>query len=398
MTTSDVVRRYFEALADHDLDAAAACWAPDGVDRFVGQEELVGPDAVRDYFANLFHAFPDFSMEIVETTTSHSRAAVRWRAHGTFAGPGTFQGFEPNGAWMEIEGCDVFTVHDGLITHNDAYLDTGAVARQLGFLPPPGSKTEARLLKLANTRTRIRTRMHGTDPEQIANGVWIVRGGFPAKVMNVYLIEDDGGVTVFDAGISAMPDAIAAAGARLGGIRRIVLGHADCDHRGSAPLLHAPVYCHPDDREAAYSPSAHRTYWDYSKLGPHGRALLRRLNESWDGGPVEIAGTIEEGADVAGFRVIHVPGHAPGLIALFREQDRLALVSDLVYTLDPQTGIKGPPRVPHPAFNMDTEQARGSIRKLAALSPSAVWPGHADPVSTDVVTQLEQAASAPLPA
>src|SRR5579884_3449831 len=55
--------------------------------------------------------------------------------------------------------------------------------------------------------------------------------------------------------------------------------------------------------------------------------------------------------------VIELPGHAPGLVGLFRESDRLALVSDCLYTLDPQTGIKGRARVPHPAFNISSEQA-----------------------------------------
>ena len=68
----------------------------------------------------------------------------------------------------------------------------------------------------------------------------------------------------------------------------------------------------------------------------------------------------------------------------------------MVYTLDIQTGRKGGPRIPHPAFDADTEQARASIRKLAELGPSAVWAGHADPVSGDVAGQLEQAAAAPL--
>jgi glyoxylase-like metal-dependent hydrolase (beta-lactamase superfamily II) len=52
--------------------------------------------------------------------------------------------------------------------------------------------------------------------------------------------------------------------------------------------------------------------------------------------------------------------------------------------------------VPHPAFNLDTEQARASIRKLAELNPSAVWPGHTDPVTTEVAFQLERAASTPV--
>ena len=35
-------------------------------------------------------------------------------------------------------------------------------------------------------------------------------------------------------------------------------------------------------------------------------------------------------------------------------------------------------RRPLDAFNQDTEQARESIRKLAALDPAVCWPGHAD--------------------
>ena len=100
---------------------------------------------------------------------------------------------------------------------------------------------------------------------------------------------------------------------------------------------------------------------------------------------------------IAGFEVVHLPGHAPGLIGLFRESDRLALVSDRIYTLDPQSGRKEPAHVPHPAFNQDTEQARASIRKLAALDPPTVWAGHADPVTGDVTLRSSSAPRPPRP-
>jgi glyoxylase-like metal-dependent hydrolase (beta-lactamase superfamily II)/predicted ester cyclase len=393
VTTTEVAKRYFDALSAHDLDAAIDCWVQGGVDRLVGQQDLVAPDGTRTYFGELFEAFPDFRFEVVDMTTYRNRTAVRWRAQATFAGPGRFQGFAPNGARIALEGCDVVTVLDGKIHALDAYLDSGTIARQLGLLPPSGSPAEARLTALANARTRLRSVIHGSDPEQIAEGVWIVRGGFPLRTMNVYLLADGGGVTVFDAGISAMTAAVAAAGARLGGIRRVVLGHADADHRGAAAGLRAPTFCHPADRAAAESPESLRSYWDLSKLSPHGRLLYPRILYTWDGGALEISGTVEEGEDVAGFKVIHLAGHAPGLIGLFRDSDRLALVSDCFYTLDPQTGLKGETRVPHPAFNLDTEQARASMRKLAALEPAAAWAGHADPVTGDVRRQLEAAAS-----
>jgi steroid delta-isomerase-like uncharacterized protein len=156
LSTSDVAKRYFQALAAHDLDAAVDCWAPGGIDRFVGQQELIAPDGVRQYFAELFEAFPDFSFEILEMTTYRNRTAVRWRARATFAGPGRFQGLIANGASLDLEGCDVVKVVDEKIQHNDAYVDTGAIARQLGFLPEIGSRAETRLAALANIRTRIR--------------------------------------------------------------------------------------------------------------------------------------------------------------------------------------------------------------------------------------------------
>jgi hydroxyacylglutathione hydrolase len=395
MAPAEVAKRYFEALNAHDLDRAVQCWMPGGIERVVGaKQELEAPHAIRQYFAALFAAFPDWRFEVLDTTTSKGRTAVRWRGDGTFAGPSNYQGFAPNGARVEIEGCDVLTVSGDLIESNDAYVDSGDIARQLGFLPPAGSPAEARLARLANVRTRLQTLIRGAEPERIADGVWILRGGFPPKIMNVYLIRDGGKVTVFDAGSSDMSAAIAAAAARLGGIERVVLGHADADHRGAAPALRAPTSCHPEERAAAESDATNRPYWDFSKLDPHGRFLLSRLLPVWDGGAVAIADTVQEGDEVAGFKVIDLPGHAPGLIGLYREADKLALVSDCIYTLDPQTGWKGPARVPHPAFNCDTEQARASIRKLASLEPAVVWAGHTDPVTGDVSGQLERAASA----
>lgn len=236
-----------------------------------------------------------------------------------------------------------------------------------------------------------RDRLAGAAPEPVAAGVWRVRGGIP-RTMNVYLIEDDGGgVTVFDGGVASMTRAVAAAAHGLGGVNRVVLGHGHPDHRGIAPGLAAPVLCHPADRADSEGDGG-RSYFDYARLRPYARPVFPRLLDLWDGGPVPVAGTVEEGEEVSGFRVVHLPGHAPGLIALLREADGVALTSDCFYTLDPETGGHGRPRVPHPAFNRDTEGARASIRKLAALRPSVAWPGHAEPVCGDVAAELERAA------
>ena len=244
-----------------------------------------------------------------------------------------------------------------------------------------------------------RPRLWAAAPEPIADGVQLLRGG-ATRTMNVYLIDDadSGGVVVYDAGEASMAPAILAAARSRGGIARVVLGHGDTDHRGSAPALRGagrgriPVQCHPDARPHAEG-SGGRDYWRPQLLPPAVRAFHGVMHHIWDGGPVTIDGPVVEGDRVAGFEVIELAGHAPGLIGLWRERDRFALVSDTFYTVDPQTGRPGHPRVPHGAFNWDTEQARASIRKLAALGPSVAWPGHADPLTGDVRDQLERAAT-----
>lgn len=226
--------------------------------------------------------------------------------------------------------------------------------------------------------------------ESIAPDVWLLRGGVPAT-MNVYFLRGSDGITMFDAGIAPMAKQVAAAAAKLGGITRIVLGHSHVDHRGTAPALDAPVFCHPSERTDAEGDGG-RHYADFSKLPPPARWVYPHLFRVWDGGPVRIDGIVNEGDEVAGFEVVHLPGHAPGMIALWRERDRVALTSDCFYTIDPRTGLKGKPRVAHDAFNLHPEEARASIRKLAALQPAAAWPGHADPLLGDVREQLERAA------
>ncbi|HKP92213.1 MAG TPA: MBL fold metallo-hydrolase [Thermoleophilaceae bacterium] len=235
-------------------------------------------------------------------------------------------------------------------------------------------------------------------PKRVADGVWLVRGGFPLRMMNVYLVENPpsgrqapGGVVVFDAGVAVMRKPILDAAAGLGGIERVVLSHAHVDHRGAAPRLGAPVWCHEDER-ADVEGDGGIHYMDFSLFDAHGRATIPRLAPLWDGGPVRVDGTLAEGDEVAGFEVVGVPGHSPGQIALWRERDGLTLCSDCFYAIDAQIGLKGPPRVPHRAFNWDHAMARESLRKLAGLKPRMALPGHGDPLAGDVAGTLRYAA------
>lgn len=228
--------------------------------------------------------------------------------------------------------------------------------------------------------------------EQIADGVHLVRGGRP-RLMNVYLIEDEGGLTMFDAGIKAMAKELQKAAQPFGGIKRIVLGHSHADHRGAAPAIAAtgvPVYCHEAELADAKADGGLH-YFRIELLGFPARQLFNHmLLKSWDAGPVPVEGTVGEGDEIAGFQVIHLPGHAPGLIGLYRERDGLVLASDTVYTLNPLTTRKGAPRIPLDAFNMDTEMAKASALKLSAIGPKRAWLGHADGIESDLTDVLDE--------
>ncbi len=388
-----VARRYFAAIDAHETDEAVALWADGGREHVRGQSEFLAPEGVREFVEGLIRAIPDLRSQVLSTTTEGERCVVQWRFTGTFAGPGGFAGVAATGHPIELEGLDLLTVRDGQIHGNDAFTDGATFARQIGMLPAQDSGAEQLMTRAFNAKTRLTAALAGGQAELVAEGVWVVQG--QPGLCNVYLIEDDGGVTMFDAGARTMTRAVATAGAKLGGIRRIVLGHGHTDHRGSAPALAAPVLCHPDEVQDAEGSGGFR-YWPAGLAGlpmplrPFHRMLHRF---AWDGGPVQISGTVREGDEIAGFSVIDLPGHAPGQIGLWRESDRLALSSDCFYTVD-MWGRGRDPQLPGRIYNFDTEQARASMRKLAALEPAAAWPGHAKPATGDVRSQLERAADA----
>src|SRR5262245_5219666 len=127
--------------------------------------------------------------------------------------------------------------------------------------------------------------------EQVAEGVWLLRGDL-GKSMNIYFLEEDGGVVQFDAGSKPMTKRARGAAEQLGGLKRVVLGHAHADHRGTAPSMGVPVHCHPDEVADAESDASIAPYMDLSQLpiAPV-RWIYPTLLRRWDGGPVKIDGT-----------------------------------------------------------------------------------------------------------
>jgi steroid delta-isomerase-like uncharacterized protein len=153
--TAAIGRAYFDAVAARDVEAMAACWEPGGIDELHGLATLRAPEGVKEWFSNTFRAVPDLRMEVVDLVATGDKVAVRWHMTGTFTGDAKFEGAIATGAKIDITGCDMLTVRDGKIVHNDAYMNGMQMARQLGVFPPQGSGQERAMIGAANIKTRL---------------------------------------------------------------------------------------------------------------------------------------------------------------------------------------------------------------------------------------------------
>jgi steroid delta-isomerase-like uncharacterized protein len=157
MDTESVVRQTFAALDMRDIDRFRELVHPEAEDRFLAVGTFTGREAIVAFFKEMFAAVPDARLEVRRVVASGDVAAVEWTMRGTFNG-GAFQGIRPTGKAVEIEGVDVIEVRDGLQYRNSIYYDGASFARQIGMLPPLGSRGDRALLALFNARTRLRRR------------------------------------------------------------------------------------------------------------------------------------------------------------------------------------------------------------------------------------------------
>ncbi len=155
--TRDTVELFREifgtVLNKRDADALLPYWDENIVEYFP-TGTCRGRDEVHDYFASTFAAIPDFHIEARTIVAEGNTVFVRWHMIGTFSGA-AWMGIEPNGARVELDGIDCFTLRDGLVVENFVVYDQISFARQIGLMPAEGSVMDRALLGAFNAKTRL---------------------------------------------------------------------------------------------------------------------------------------------------------------------------------------------------------------------------------------------------
>jgi glyoxylase-like metal-dependent hydrolase (beta-lactamase superfamily II) len=201
----------------------------------------------------------------------------------------------------------------------------------------------------------------------IAKDVWQLTG-FPRHFINAYLVED---VLIDAATRWAKRRIVRQVGDRR--LRLLALTHCHPDHQGSARALcehwGIPLACHEADVAVMEGRARMRPdNW-----------IVRLGSRLWGGPSYPVTRVLQEGDELAGFRVIHAPGHTPGHVIFFREGDRIALAGDVlanIHFLTGQTGLREPPAF----FSEDPAENRRSIQTLIDLKPNVVCFGHGPPL------------------
>ncbi|HKB94338.1 MAG TPA: MBL fold metallo-hydrolase [Gaiellaceae bacterium] len=226
------------------------------------------------------------------------------------------------------------------------------------------------------------------QPVLVADGV--VRLG--TDLVNWYLLEEGGRVTVLDAGAPAyrpqLDRGLALLGRTTRDVAAVVLTHAHADHTGFAEPLRSelgiPVYVHANDENLARTKKAfgkkESSLLAYLRY-PHAWKLLGHFAAS--GVPKAIAEvtTFADGdvLDVPGHpRVIHTPGHTTGHVCFWIESSRALAVGDLICTLNPLTGGRGPQLLPR-AFNLSSSTMIDSLSHIEHVDAATILFGHGEP-------------------
>jgi glyoxylase-like metal-dependent hydrolase (beta-lactamase superfamily II) len=218
---------------------------------------------------------------------------------------------------------------------------------------------------------------------ELSEGVWWV----DCTGVNAYLVADDDGLTLVDAGTpfdaARIEAAVGEAGFDRADVERILVTHYDVDHVGAAANLavDAPVYVGAAD--ADYVTGAARPPLGAPKplIQILGGLLVEDL-------PADRVRPVADGDAVGGFTAIAAPGHTPGHTVYVHEDRGAAFLGDAVVE-------RGGSLRPSPwLLSYDTDAVRESVRAVAeragAFDVAAL--GHGTPFGRNGSDRLRELA------
>src|SRR4051794_20319991 len=189
--------------------------------------------------------------------------------------------------------------------------------------------------------------------QNVAEGIHCVEDAYT----NWYIVEADGQLTIFDAGVpdswNSLQDALRVLGRKLDDISAVVLTHGHFDHIGFAERarseLGVPVYVHENDvpltrhpRQYGHARPISRYLATEVRAFPIVASLLR--HRAWWPQPIREVRRYDNGhLPVPGSpRVVFTPGHTLGHCCLHFPERNAVIAGDAVVTLNPYRGTHGP--------------------------------------------------------
>lgn len=213
---------------------------------------------------------------------------------------------------------------------------------------------------------------------------------FDSGPFNWYLIEEQGRLTLVDAGFPGhyrvFKKGLDELGKSLQDVEAIILTHSHADHIGFAEKVRrqtgVPVYVHKDDAKMACKPLQLPWFGLLSNAWrPYTATMLgvATINGVFSLPHLTKVVTVTDGQqlDVPGRpRILHTPGHTDGEVVLFLESEKTLISGDTIVTRNLLTGALGTPQIVNPILTKNYKQAMRSLDLLRELGDITMLPGH----------------------
>ncbi len=137
MTLDDnkaLVRRFYEAINQRDLDTVSALLAPDLSSNTEFDHASSGRQGFEESFASAIEAFPDYTIRIDDQIAEDDKVVTRYTALGTLQG--TFMGVAGSGQSIELIGIDINRIADGVIVEHWSEANLQDLMVRLGIVRP----------------------------------------------------------------------------------------------------------------------------------------------------------------------------------------------------------------------------------------------------------------------